>query len=48
MVFTVSAIIGVICLVLILLFKPAHVKETDDKYRTAAGKELDDALAGRK
>ncbi len=48
MVFTVSAVIGVVCLVLILLFKPAHVKETDDKYRTAAGKELDDALAGRK
>ena len=47
-VFTVSAVIGVICLVLILLFKPAHVKKTDDEYRTKAGKALDDALIGRK
>ena len=46
--FGVSAVIGVISLVLILLFNPAHVKETDDKYRQAAGKPLDDALVGRK
>ena len=31
-----------------LLFKPAHIKEQDDKYRAAAGKEADEALAGRK
>lgn len=48
MVFAVSAGIGVVCLILILLFSPAHVKTTDDKYRAAAGKPLDDVLAGRK
>lgn len=47
-VFAVSTFIGVVCLVLILLFKPTHVKETDDKYRARAGKPLDDALVGRK
>lgn len=47
-VFGVSAGIGVICLILILLFSPKHVRETDNKYRSAAGKPLDDALAGRK
>ena len=46
--FGVSAVIGVVSLVLILLFSPRHVKETDDKYRLAAGKPLDDALVGRK
>ncbi len=39
---------GVISVVLTLLFKPAKVKEVDDKYRSAAGKPLDDVLAGRK
>ena len=39
---------GVIALVVMLLFKPAHIKEMDDKYRKAAGKPLDDALVGRK
>ncbi len=48
MVFAVSAVGGVICLVLILLFSGKHVKATDDKYRAAAGKPLDDALVGRK
>lgn len=48
MAFTVVAIIGVVSLLLILLFKPAHVKEVDDKYRSAAGKPLDDILVGRK
>lgn len=47
-VFAVSAVIGVVCLVLILLFRPAHVKTTDDKYRAKAGKPLDDVLAGRR
>lgn len=47
-VFGVSAVIGVVCLVLILLFRPAHVKATDDKYRAKAGKPLDDVLVGRK
>ena len=38
----------ILCIVLTALFKPGHVKETDDKYRAAAGKPLDDALVGRK
>ncbi|MDD6159758.1 MAG: MFS transporter [Oscillospiraceae bacterium] len=42
------AVIAVIALILILCFKPAKVKATDDKYRAAAGKPLDDALVGRK
>ena len=46
--FLVTAIIAVISLILILCFKPAKVKEADDKYRAAAGKSLDDALVGRK
>lgn len=46
--FAVSAGIGVVCLVLILLFRPAHVKATDDKYRAKAGKPLDDVLSGRR
>lgn len=48
MVFAVTAGIGVVCLVLILLFSPSHVKEADDGYRAKAGKPLDDALVGRK
>ena len=35
-------------LVVMLLYKPEHIKEMDDKYRAAAGKPLDDALVGRK
>ena len=46
--FIITAVVSVICLVMILCFKPAKVKAADDKYRTAAGKPLDDALAGRK
>ncbi len=42
------AIAGVVSVILILLFKPSNVKKTDDKYRAAAGKPLDDALVGRK
>ncbi|MCD8149396.1 MAG: MFS transporter [Clostridiales bacterium] len=46
-VFMVTAIAGAVSVVLMLLFKPSHVKAVDDKYRKAAGKPLDDALAGR-
>lgn len=46
--FLVTGIMGVVGLILILCVSPKHIKETDDKYRTAAGKPLDDALAGRK
>ncbi len=48
MIFKTVAIMGVICVILMLLFSAKHVKEKDDKYRAAAGKELDDALVGRK
>ena len=41
----IAAIISIICC---LLFKPSRVKETDDIYRAAAGKPLDDVLVGRK
>lgn len=47
-IFLATAIIAVICIVLASLFSAKHVKETDDKYRAAAGKPLDDALVGRK
>ena len=46
--FGVTTVIAVISFVLILLFKPERVKARDDKYRVAAGKALDDALADRK
>ena len=46
--FTFVAISGVVALVVMLLYKPSHIKEMDDKYRAAAGKPLDDALVGRK
>ena len=42
------AISGVVALVVMLLYRPGHIKEMDDKYRAAAGKPLDDALVGRK
>lgn len=48
MIFIVTAVIAVICIVLMLLFSAKHVKAKDDKYREAAGKPLDDALAERK
>lgn len=47
-VFVACGVFGVIGVVLMLLFSSKHLKETDDKYRTAAGKPLDDALADRK
>ena len=46
--FIITAVIAVISLVCILCFKPSNVKAVDDKYRAAAGKELDDVLVGRK
>ena len=46
--FWVVAVVAVISLILVLCFKPANVKKTDDKYRAAAGKPLDDVLVGRK
>lgn len=47
-VFIFLAVAGIIGVVLMLIFSGAHVKKVDDKYRQAAGKPLDDALAGRK
>ena len=47
-VFLLVGVCGIIALVAMLLFKPSHIKEMDDKYRAAAGKPLDDALVGRK
>lgn len=41
-------ITGVIGTVLMLIFSAGHVKSVDDKYREAAGKELNDELVGRK
>lgn len=46
--FTFVAIAGIISVFLIILFQPSKVKDTDDKYRQAAGKPLDDVLVGRK
>ena len=47
-IFICSAVMGVISMILLLSFKPSHVKVIDDKYRLAAGKPIDDALVGRK
>ena len=46
-VFIACGIGGVISVILMFLFSAKHVKETDDKYRAAAGKPLDNELAGR-
>ena len=46
--FGLVACCGVVALVVMLLFKPDHIKKMDDQYRAAAGKPLDDALVGRK
>ena len=46
--FTFVLISGIVALVVMLIHKPSHIKEMDDKYRAAAGKPLDDALVGRK
>lgn len=47
-VFGMLTIFGVICVILSVLFSPKNVKNVDDKRRAKAGKELDDALVGRK
>lgn len=47
-VFLLVGVCGIVALVVMLLYKPEHIRELDDKYRTAAGKPLDDALVGRK
>ena len=47
-VFGVIAVAGVVAVILMLLFSSKHVKDKDDAYRKAAGKQLDDALVGRK
>lgn len=47
-IFVVTLVMAVISLVLMLLFSPNHIKVVDDRYRTRAGKPLDDALVGRK
>jgi len=39
---------GIVALAVMLLFKLDHIKTMDDKFRTAAGKPLDEALVGRK
>ena len=46
--FVFVAICGVIALVVMLLYRPEHIKKMDDEFRAAAGKPLDDALVGRK
>ena len=46
--FTLVLIAGIVALVVMLLYSPAHIKAMDDKYRAEAGKPLDDALVGRK
>ena len=47
-VFTLVGVCGVVALLCMILFQPAHIKAQDDKLRKAAGKPADDALAGRK
>ncbi len=47
-VFVFLAAMGILGVILICLFSKKHVKAMDDKYRAAAGKPLDDALADRK
>ena len=46
--FILVGVIGAVSVVLAMLFNPAKVKETDDRYRKAAGKPLDNVLAGRR
>ena len=47
-VFVVAAIFAGISIVLTCFFSAKHVKEVDDKFRTKAGKPLDDELVGRR
>ena len=46
-VFIACGVAGLIGVILMACFSAKHVKETDDKYRKAAGKPLDDVLANR-
>lgn len=47
-VFILVGICGIIATAFVLLFSPNHIRTCDDKLREKAGKELDDALVGRK
>ncbi len=47
-VFVLVGVSGIIALLCMILFNPAHIKAQDDKYRSEVGKPLDDALVGRK
>ena len=47
-VFGIVLVAGIIGVIMSLLFSAKHVKGVDDKLREKAGKELDDALVGRK
>ncbi|MBQ9030498.1 MAG: MFS transporter [Parasporobacterium sp.] len=46
-VFIFLGIAGIIGTILMIIFSKDHVRKVDDKYRTAAGKKLDDELAQR-
>lgn len=46
--FILVGVMGVVSMIMVAMVKPERIKELDDKYRTAAGKSLDDALVGRK
>ena len=47
-VFILVGVCGVIALACMLIFNPNHIKTYDNKLRANAGKELDEALVGRK
>ena len=47
-VFIFLLIMGILGVALMCIFSKNHIKATDDKYRLAAGKVIDDALADRK
>lgn len=47
-IFIYVSICGVLAVVLMMIFNKKHIKAVDDKYRQAAGKPLNDALADRK
>lgn len=46
--FILTGVIGLVSVALSVAFSPAKVKETDDQLRKAAGKPLDEVLAGRR
>ncbi len=47
-VFLMILVAGIVGVILTAVFSKDHVRKIDDKYRTAAGKPLDDELASRK